>query len=883
MPNEYHDVIRTNQLIAQDIPSLNIIRNQNIDIILENRNNFIDEIKQFVESEDIILKIFGCDGIGKSLTFLYLTLLKNNFKVVYFNLKEINQKYANKLNIIEYQLLSYFSANLNGNESEKQKEKFSSYCFENYQKKIKLLEQQILSKNNEELDFWEILEYLIESNDNNLIKVVYIIDQYKYSNDKLNRIEKIKRKILEKNISVKLIISSSLNDLEVKFDFMGILKNFEDNKESNLYQKEKENDNLIETDIQIEKLFDDYISDNDYIDDMTEKDKKDFDDYFPKIKMFKRKEIFKKNEENPNQISLYKIITIEDRTKVKYINNLISIKNIQDENTNLIQILEDFDYNPKYYNKFKNYYYSFNNGSLEEIYSKFLHYVDEHISDKIEEFYRKYCLKVDSNMKPDQFMVCKLVLLYSIVEDKESINFSELIRLIESFPLKYIKIIPKKIIESKCNIIDINSDLSKKDFNLEYSFPFIRSIIYKLIYDKGNHGCLRFINENNGLGVFLESQIKKSIIIDRKLGEFEYRAFWTFEKSNNSKQKINIVNIDVFNLKRINLDDLNKDNKQLIITNYYISPEKPNNKLLDSVILIPVTTEKNAFILISFQITIQKRKIYSLSDYHKATSIASERIEKVYGIKIKKKYFMFVLAKDYENKKTQDKLNLKYIPFIFFSTIEKSFYINDTVKIFDIKPLINDRYRVEDKDYFREQESFGNKHSKLIYLNTLLNKKREKDNKNISKNLYYYARNKILQENCFQLPQKEKEEIITKILQKNIENITIEYAFRIHFSSIYELDCIDNYIGILFYKKICFVYYKYSLRILCSSNDVTEQFKLSIFYELSQRIALTRVNKYIFSIKKSVKMSTFNELIKEIKNEPSDIFLFYIYEMNSQI
>ena len=41
--------------------------------------------------------------------------------------------------------------------------------------------------------------------------------------------------------------------------------------------------------------------------------------------------------------------------------------------------------------------------------------------------------------------------------------------------------------------------------------------------------------------------------------------------------------------------------------------------------------------------------------------------------------------------------------------------------------------------------------------------------KNISKNLYYYARNKILQENCFQLPQKEKEEIneMKSICQNN--------------------------------------------------------------------------------------------------------------------
>ena len=91
--NEDSIIMKTNELISQDIYSLGIYRDSEINLIIKKRNKLIDEIKNFMNDiEEVIMKIYGVDGIGKSMTFVYLTSLKNDFKIIYFNLKEFYLK-----------------------------------------------------------------------------------------------------------------------------------------------------------------------------------------------------------------------------------------------------------------------------------------------------------------------------------------------------------------------------------------------------------------------------------------------------------------------------------------------------------------------------------------------------------------------------------------------------------------------------------------------------------------------------------------------------------------------------------------------------------------------------------------------------------------------
>ena len=874
-----NDIIETNNLTPVNLYSLNIKREENLEIIIENRDYFIDEILKFISTQNITLKIFGCDGIGKSLTFLYLTSLRFDFKIIYFNLKEINQS-NNKLKLIEYQLMIYFSTDLTDLKEKEQKEKLCKYFYQNYLKKIQLLENEF----DKDSDFWNILDYLIRKNDNNLKKLVYIIDQYKSENDTFNKVNTIQKMIIEKKKNIKLIISSSLNDMNVKSDFIGVLKNFEKKKENINKNKVMKNvDDLI--DKQCDEIFKDYSPNQDYMNDMAAYDKLSFKDYFPRIKIFNKKISQETNIKNIPEISSNdnktKTIPINERVKIIYLNNLISVKNIANETKEFLNLLTNFDYNPKYYYKLKKFSENYKKLSLKEKYPIFLQNINTNISRKIKEFYKNYNLKTFLNLDFDQIMVANLVLLFSLVEDEVIINFNDLIPLIESFPLKYIKIIPINV--KNDNIINIDSNISNYNFKLKYSFPFIKFIISRLIFDKGNHGCLRHINQNNGLGIFLEIQIKKSIILDKILGEFEYRSFWSFDDLGKSDQENFKEEIDIFNLRELNLDDINKSNIDLTEKNYYICPEKSNNKYIDSILLIPDNKRKNTFILIAFQITIKKNKIYSLLEYHQATLFASSKIKGVYKIDISKNYFVFVLAKDYINDSTQNILFIEKIPFIFYSTIEKKFYKNKIKEILDISYLFDDYYKVKDYQSIIEEESFEQKRANLLLLNSILNRKRRRDNRGISKNIFSFGRKKIYNEDfCLILPQKIKDDIITNILKKEKDTITIEYISKINFSRISEIPKEDNFLGVFFYRKNYFVYYKSLL--LHSNTYLSEEQKyqiLNIKQELIEKIFLN-INNENTILSKSEKIYTYEYFMENIHYKVSDVYIYYIYELEEK-
>lgn len=128
---------------------------------------------------------------------------------------------------------------------------------------------------------------------------------------------------------------------------------------------------------------------------------------------------------------------------------------------------------------------------------------------------------------------------------------------------------------------------------------------YKLDRDPSNkiEAIQKIIKEKNK-----NVKLIVSSSLNDKREKFEYRSFWSFDELEGDKHNYFNKQIDIFNLKEINLDDINKENNKLYEKNYYICPEKSNNKLLDSIILIPDSKVKNEFILLAFQITLKKIK-----------------------------------------------------------------------------------------------------------------------------------------------------------------------------------------------------------------------------------------------------------------------------------
>ena len=124
-----------------------------------------------------IMRIFGVYGIGKSLTCIYLTSLKNNFKTIYFNLKEFfNYTDVNITNLFKSQLTNYYTNEfdegnvINTNEDKK----IYEYKFGLYEDSMKNFDQDIQNKNIK--DFWELLAHILEKySRNNIYKLLCII------------------------------------------------------------------------------------------------------------------------------------------------------------------------------------------------------------------------------------------------------------------------------------------------------------------------------------------------------------------------------------------------------------------------------------------------------------------------------------------------------------------------------------------------------------------------------------------------------------------------------------------------------------------------------------------------------------------------------------
>ena len=96
LPKTKTTTININNFLPGNIETLGLKRNTEIKIIIEQREELINEINNFFLSKDKILKIYGCDGIGKSITFVYLQSLKKNYNTIYFNLKEFELSFTNK-------------------------------------------------------------------------------------------------------------------------------------------------------------------------------------------------------------------------------------------------------------------------------------------------------------------------------------------------------------------------------------------------------------------------------------------------------------------------------------------------------------------------------------------------------------------------------------------------------------------------------------------------------------------------------------------------------------------------------------------------------------------------------------------------------------------
>lgn len=359
------------------------------------------------------------------------------------------------------------------------------------------------------------------------------------------------------------------------------------------------------------------------------------------------------------------------------------------------------------------------------------------------------------------------------------------------------------------------------------------------------------------------------------------------EKNIKNEEEKMEFKIDFYNLKELTYDDKTSNKLTNYSWKYYITCHRPNNPLLDSVFLIPCSDNNGKdkiFNLLSLQITINKFNIYSLNEYNNATENAAILLKDIYNIEIKDKYFSFVLAKEYENSKTQDDLVIFGIPFIFYSTIDNCFLFNNKRRIEKIEQLFNDEFEIYDNKNTKELLFY--KSYKLNMMGNFLERKRKREKGfKIAKNLFDCIREKLFKEKGeLALKEKEKNDIIEIINNSDLlqnKKITIKYAFRIKFRDFYNLyqdEKNKDLLGICFYQsKMLLINYNLDSKITIIPEDTEEE---KVFLNFSRYMNKYKKKNDKESNNYSENISSFDNLMKYNQNKPSDIFVFKIYEMD---
>ena len=841
------------KLTTMDLNSLNVKRNENFEVAIKDRMFLFKILNEFLDSKYKVLKIFGSDGIGKSISFLYYTHTKQKYKIIYFNLKELYTKLKNdQIDIMMAQLLSYFTC-----ETEKNNNKIAEkIAFANFKDKESEIRNIILDY--KEFDFWKILERLI-SDQFFKFNTLIILDQYKTENDHNEKLLNIQNMLMSHLLynSIKILISSSINDSGVKEDFeLDLLALFHIYDNNNM-TKDNHNDIIIIND----------KNTNEHVSKLKEQKE-------PNTFNKQKNENYLKSESFNHRKNMIKNNLIE----IIYISQLISAQNLTNENEEIITKMQDFNYNPKYFYKFKKYcldnekYYN-----IDELYTYFSENNYQSISKKIKNYYSDYYKNSKDTAIP---MFDYILNIDNKINSEFIFTFSQLIEILQTIPLKYIKILKdsnndnKTSDESSNNFIIFNELVIKDTFKLNYLYPFIKFVFARLIFDLEKIN-LQHISPG-GIGSILEKLIKKSLFTEKSYGEFNYRAVYSFINSITKVIENKKSVIDIFNFKKMNYDDI-KENLLVEKSNcYYICPELSINPNLDSIILIPpdiYNPNEMQYWLISLQITINKpgRKRKSLQEYHSSTIQAALLMERIYHIKIINKYFVFVLLKEYNNEETKKELIKEKIPYIYYSSIDKKFHFQDDIQIINIKQLIKDDYIISDKPI--ENEIISIKTGFFKNLQSNLSKKRKRNE--LTDDIYSQERRKIFpDDDPIQLP----DEVIKKLNEKmktitnNEKDFQIRYAFV---SPLYKIKGLsEDLFGLIFFKGNVFIYYDtkiYDINESKKSYAISQELEKYINDALNDKIKLT--DEYGQSY---AKPKEYVNLIKYNQYKPSSIYVYWI-------
>ena len=783
--------INTNCFLPQESESLLINNNSKFQLIIDKRQDLIEKIYDFLKNtKKSILKIYGSNGVGKSITFLYFMTIKNDYKIIYFNLKDIFAYKKNQQEYFKNALMKYYSSNnyLSINASSAfEFDNYTQFNYNIYLKAIKDLETKYHDSFIEG-DLWDMLNSFCDYIDDDGYSLI-IIDQYKNEYDNENKSINLKKIIsnYSENKTIKFIIASSLNDNTVKEDLIAdLIYIFREPIE---FLKSPEYSITNKKDIE-DELFKDFNFDNNNNNDDVNKE-------FTNISLFNIDNGDKSSKENKTEINEPKnnkpIINMNDDkminkykstnkklielTEIIYINNLVSVEDILKNSNNSKtseskednkELFELFNFSPEAYTKFNYIFHTKSNSTKDLLYKTFLDGRFKEIDEKIDKFYQNLKNNRYFNYSSDCLKYTYLMKLNEIIKNNEELNLKQLIQYLEVFPFKYLKIYlskDKSII--KKNILFLNDELKNSKFIIDYSYDFIEIALAKILYHIPSSTLIDMKDlTGSGIGPFLENKIKNYF----KDNEFIIRYLWNFITHQNltnkdkKEEKKYIYDFDNYKKSKLQYDEFETEPIIEYTKNYYIVPGSQTNKLLDSVILQPFGL--NLFNMIFLQITKFKIDFPQKEEYIKKCFEAKKKIENIYGIKTNKVYFYFILAEDFPNEETKKELELKNIAYFYYSIKEEKFKRNGF--ILNMGNLNRIEAEISEKAQENEYRYFDSKLAIINLVEKFLQKKRRlDDNIKISQNYYEAAKNHLFNSICTIHLDNDIDKKMKDIVEKN--------------------------------------------------------------------------------------------------------------------
>ena len=831
-------------------------------ILNDERGYFFKKIEDFIKSDKIFYYITGSNGIGKSLSLLYLSSLDLH-KYLYFNIKMYNNIRDDKLfhNIFLNDLHKYFLYNYRDDTESK----INSDFYKCVTKIDDIIKKEYIKQIPKIFNY--ILALIISAP---VCNCVIIIDQYKSDITDKNFIglnEIIKLIIGDRNFfNIKLIISSSIDNTSNKFILLKYLSNIYLDSNQNEIMKLLEEENLENINLYNDNIVTDEVKITEEDDKLGLKDECNFiEEIFAQEKKKMNEDILNQDDNDfPDVItSECELDKYPELTQKDYYSSLVNGKALYEKifkNEDEISLAKKFNFNLKFIEKYlylKNNTNKKTNESEKEFINrvKNLFYKNESnkMRKKIRFFYEflfnsnnmnnAYQKEYNNSLHLEFQSLCKL---RSYIFYEKKFPLDDLAKQLVIFPMKYLRIV---INNYDKNFFPLMKDSKNRSFKIEYdnyfSFIQINRIIQEIYKNIADIKITSF--QGSAEGTYLELKVDEYFRNHKKpifgLNDIKCRYLFSLvSKTKNSEKTVKEHRIEEAKLLffgydnyKIIIDDIDSKEKEHYKLNeicYYFSQISLTGKAFDMCLIYK--ENDNSYKLYLFQASKNKKSNLGNKKYYlKQAKKVVENLKDLYNINITKIYLIFILPKQIKNQDFIHDLNSNGFGYIFFDLYSKEFSTenDESINNLDFKNCLLEEKEEEALDSQKIDDNL------ILWENsmkTFINKKRSEE-----KTFYqiYISNFYIMNEHTL-LKINIPKNICTLILN-NIgeeEKSTLKFIGNCDFENIDDIR--TKHKMIIIYQKNGKVYIKYDYTYLLERKKESYTIKIINENNLNINIAL---------------------------------------------